>query len=180
MNVLGVLRIWLFILGYCMNSHIYVWAKRMYLLSYSFSPENRTWYKTVRVNPMTMFCPSVMSMSSLLKCWTKQKSAFGLYQSSWFSLWLLRNPRNLSHAGHCRSWLHKLRLSSVRYFAGYCSSPTYQHDHIWWVQTFGVLHIQSLEWWIKGAEESQMFAVLASTRLTCSWCKACRSQFQSK
>lgn len=67
--------------------------------------------------------------------------------------WLSRNPRNFSHAWHRRSWLHKLCLSSVRNFAYYCSSPTYQHDHIWRVQTFAVLQIRALNDGSKGQRE---------------------------
>lgn len=74
-------------------------------------------------------------------------------------------------------------LSSVRDFAAYWSSPTYQHDRIGWAPSSAFCSApglnQSLEWSrIKGAERDLMLAAVASTRLVCSSCKASRRQFQ--
>lgn len=41
----------------------------------------------------------------------------------------------------------------MRDFADYCSSPTYQHDHVWWFQTFAVLQIRALNGGSKGQRE---------------------------
>lgn len=155
------LRVWLFVLVYCMDilTFMFAWAALTYLLSCSLYPENTTPYKTAGVNPTSLFCPSTMYTSCLSKHCTKQKARF------WLLSELLVFPSDSPEISSISAVLASQIVTPQIVFVfceGFCWLLQFSHlqrDCIWWVQTFTVLQIGAWNDGSKGRERSNVFCL---------------------